>query len=367
MSVAFTLSLDAMGGDYAPEIVLKGAALARERYPTAHFLLFGDAARLKPLLDADTGLAACCTVHHTVQVITGDTKPSQAIRQGRQSSMWKAIEAVKNGAAAGVVSAGNTGALMAMAKIIMRTLPGIDRPAICSLFPTRVGETVMLDLGANSQCDARNLVEFAVMGECFARAMLGLERPSVGLLNIGSEDVKGTDELRKAAQILRGSHLDIEFKGFIEGDDIAMGTVDVVVTDGFTGNVALKTAEGTAKMIAEFLKTAIRSSWLAKFGMLFAKPALMQVMARTDARRYNGALFVGLNGVVVKSHGGTDAVGFANAIGVAVDMIARDLNGRIAGELARIAAEQEQAEQEQTGQAQTGQELAEAVAGTALR
>jgi glycerol-3-phosphate acyltransferase PlsX len=356
VSAAFTLSLDAMGGDHAPQIVLRGAALARERYPTAHFLLFGDEAKLKPLLLADKALAACCTIHHTDQVITGDTKPGQAIRQGRQSSMWKAIEAVKNGDAAGVVSAGNTGALMAMSKIIMRALPGIDRPAICSLFPTRLGETVMLDLGANSQCDARNLVEFAVMGECFARAMLGLERPSVGLLNIGSEEVKGTDELRKAAQILRGSHLDIEFKGFIEGDDIARGTVDVVVTDGFTGNVALKTAEGTAKLFAEFLKTAIRSSWLAKFGMLFARPVLLQVMARTDARRYNGALFVGLNGVVVKSHGGTDAVGFANAIGVAVDMIARDLNSRIGEELARIAAEQEQAETPDAAVAETAQQ-----------
>ena len=340
MSAAFTLSLDAMGGDYAPEIVLKGAALARTRYPQAHFLLFGDEAKIKPLLAADSALSACCTIRHTDQVITGDAKPSQAIRQGRQSSMWKAIEAVKNGDAAGVVSAGNTGALMAMAKLIMRPLPGIDRPAICALFPTRLGETTMLDLGANAVCDARNLVEFAIMGECFARAILGLERPSVGLLNIGSEEAKGTDSLREASQILRSAHLDMEFKGFIEGDDITAGTVDVVVTDGFTGNVALKTAEGTAKLFSELLKAAIRSSWLAKFGMLFAKPVLSQVMARTDARRYNGALFVGLNGVVVKSHGGTDAVGFANAIGVAVDMIARDLNAKIGQELARIAAEQ---------------------------
>jgi glycerol-3-phosphate acyltransferase PlsX len=342
MSAAFTLSLDAMGGDYAPEIVVKGASLARERYPTAHFLFFGDEAKLKPLIAHDRLLAACSTIRHTDQVVTGDAKPGQAVRQGRQSSMWKSIEAVKNGEAAGVVSAGNTGALMAMSKLIMRTLPGIDRPAICGLFPTRLGETVMLDLGANAQCDARNLVEFAIMGECFARAILGLERPTVGLLNIGSEEMKGTDALRDAAQMLRSSHLDMEFQGFVEGDDITKGTVDVVVTDGFTGNVALKTAEGTAKMFSYFLKTAILSSWLAKFGMIFAKPVISQVMARTDARRYNGALFVGLNGVVVKSHGGTDAVGFANAIGVAVDMIARDLNGKIAEELAHMAAEQEQ-------------------------
>jgi glycerol-3-phosphate acyltransferase PlsX len=329
-----------MGGDYAPEIVVKGARLARVRYPDARFLFFGDEAKITPFLKADSALASCSTVRHTDQVITNDAKPSQAIRSGRQSSMWKAIEAVKTGEAGAVVSAGNTGALMAMAKLIMRPLEGIDRPAICGLFPTKLGETTMLDLGANAQCDARNLVEFAVMGECFARAILGMDRPSVGLLNIGTEDAKGTDMLRQANQILRSSHLDIEYKGFIEGDDIAKGTVDVVVTDGFTGNVALKTAEGTAKMFAGFLKNAIKSSILAQLGMLLAKPVIAQVMARTDPRRYNGALFVGLNGVVVKSHGGTDSVGFANAIGVAVDMIARDLNAKIAEQLAHIAAQE---------------------------
>jgi phosphate acyltransferase len=333
------ISIDAMGGDHAPEIVVKGVASARIRYPKAKFLLFGDEAKLKPLVSAEPALSDCATIRHAPDVITGDAKPSQVLRQGRNSSMWKAIEAVKLGEASGVVSAGNTGALMAMSKLIMRTLPGIDRPAICSLFPTRVGETVMLDLGANAVCDARNLVEFAIMGECFARALLGLQRPSIGLLNIGSEDLKGTDTLRQAAQMLRDSPLELEFHGFIEGDDIAMGTVDVCVTDGFTGNVALKTAEGTAKLFTEFLKSAIKSSWLAMFGMIFAKPALSRMIARTDPRKYNGALFVGLNGVVVKSHGGTDAVGFANAVGVAVDMIARDLNTKIGEELLRINSE----------------------------
>lgn len=198
----------------------------------------------------------------------------------------------------------------------------------------------MLDLGANAQCDARNLVEFAIMGECFSRALLGIERPTVGLLNIGSEDLKGTDMLREVSQTLRGAHLDMEFKGFVEGDDIAAGTVDVVVTDGFTGNVALKTAEGTAKLVFEFLRIAIKSSWIAKFGMLFAKPVILQVVARVDPRRYNGALFLGLNGIVVKSHGGTDAVGFANAIGNAVDMVSRDLNRHIAEDIERMRAEQ---------------------------
>jgi glycerol-3-phosphate acyltransferase PlsX len=325
-----------MGGDTAPGVVVRGVALARIRYPHVRFLLFGDEKRIQPLLDGDPATAAVCTIVHTTDVVSPEAKPSQALRGGKQTSMWKAIEAVKTGQASGVVSAGNTGALMAMAKLIMRALPGIDRPAICAMFPTRVGETVMLDLGANVLCDARNLVEFAIMGECFARAMLGLERPTVGLLNIGSEDLKGTDTLREAAAMLRSAHLDMEFHGFVEGDDITKGTVDVVVTDGFTGNVALKTAEGTAKLYTEFLRNAVKSSWIAQFGMLFAKPVIMQVMARTDPRRYNGALFVGLNGVAVKSHGGTDPVGFANAIGVAVDMVARDLNSRIAGELARI-------------------------------
>jgi glycerol-3-phosphate acyltransferase PlsX len=340
VSAASVLSLDAMGGDHAPEIVIKGVAQAHIRYPATHFLLFGDEARLKPLIAAEKGLEACCTIRHTDQVVSGEAKPSQAVRQGRQSSMWKAIEAVKNGEAAGVVSAGNTGALMAMAKIILRPLPGIDRPAICALFPTRRGETAMLDLGANAQVDARNLVEFAIMGECFARAMLGLERPTIGLLNIGSEDLKGTDMLREASQTLRGAHLDMEFHGFVEGDDLAKGTVDVVVTDGFTGNVALKTAEGTAKLVFEFLRGAIKSSLLARFGMIFAMPVISQVRARVDPRRYNGAMFLGLNGIVVKSHGGTDAVGFANAIGNAVDLVARDLNAQIGRDLERMAAEQ---------------------------
>ena len=336
MSAATVISIDGMGGDHAPEIVVRGTAIARLRYPKARFLLFGDEAVLRPLVAAEASLADCCEIRHAPDRVTGDAKPSQAIRAGRNSSLWKSIEAIKLGDAQAVVSAGNTGALMAMSKLIMRTLPGIDRPAICALLPTQRGETVLLDLGANAVCDARNLVEFAVMGECFARAMLGLEKPIIGLLNIGSEDLKGTDALRDAANTLRNSHLDIEFHGFVEGDDITKGTVDVVVTDGFTGNVALKTAEGTAKLFSMFLKNAIKSSILAQIGMLLAKPVIAQVMARTDPRKYNGALFVGLNGVAVKSHGGTDGIGFANAIGVAVDMISRDLNRRIGEELKQI-------------------------------
>jgi len=325
-----------MGGDDAPGIVMDGIAEARIRYPHVQYIVYGQKDAVQPFLDQNETLRDCCELRHTDDIITGDQKVSQAIRQGRESSMWKAIAAVKEGEAGGVVSAGNTGALMAMAKLNLRTLPGIDRPAICSLFPTMNGETAMLDLGANAQCDVRNLVEFAVMGACFTRSMTGLDKPRVGLLNIGSEDLKGTDLLREAAAVLRAADLELDFHGFIEGDDIALGTVDVVVTDGFTGNVSLKTAEGTAKLYTQFLKSAFKSSLLAKLGFLFIKPVLKQVMTRTDPRRYNGALFVGLNGVAVKSHGGTDALGFANAIGVAVDMVDRELNSAIGEQITHV-------------------------------
>lgn len=336
MTKQITLSLDAMGGDAAPDIVMDGIAEARIRYPGIHYLVFGRVSDIQPFLDRTPILNDVCEIRHTDGVVTGEQKVSQAVRQGRNSSMWKAIEAVKEGQADGVVSAGNTGALMAMAKLIMRTLPGIDRPAICCLLPNQVGETAMLDLGANAQCDIRNLVEFAVMGACFTRAMTGLDHPKVGLLNIGTEDLKGPDLLRDAAAILREADLDLDFHGFIEGDDITLGTVDVVVTDGFTGNISLKTAEGTARLYAQFLKSAFKSSLMAKLGYLLIKPVLTQVMTRTDPRCYNGALFVGLNGVAVKSHGGTDALGFANAIGVAVDMVARDLNSAIGEQLTHL-------------------------------
>ncbi|MGC2854221.1 phosphate acyltransferase PlsX [Novispirillum sp. DQ9] len=328
MSAPLILALDAMGGDFAPDMVLEGVKIARKRYPNVHFLLFGDEAKIAPLLKKKQ--RDYCTIRHCPDVVTNDDKPSQAVRTGRNSSMWLAIKAVKEGEAAGVVSAGNTGALMAMAKLTLRTLPGIDRPAIATLLPTTRGESVMLDLGANTECAANNLVEFAVMGEVFARCLLGLQRPKVGLLNIGSEELKGTDSLRQAAVTLRESAPPtMDFHGFVEGDDIGAGTVDVVVTDGFTGNVALKTAEGTAKLYSSFLKSAFRSSLRAKLGYLLARGALDNVRKRTDPRRYNGAMFLGLNGICVKSHGGTDAVGFANAIGVAVDLIAHDLNESI--------------------------------------
>lgn len=313
-----------MGGDNAPQMVVRGANIARQRFPQLNFLLFGQEDKIKPLLSSMDKLKDVSSIVHTDDVVRSDEKPSVALRSGRKSSMRLAINAVHEGKAHGVISAGNTGALMAMAKFVLKTLPGIDRPAISSLFPTLKGETVMLDLGANVHCDAGNLVDFAIMGTAFARIALGLQEPTYGLLNVGSEEIKGHEALHEASAILREANLPGKFIGFIEGDDIAMGTVDVVVTDGFTGNIALKTAEGTAKMVNEYVRRTFKSSVLAGFGYLLARPAMNKLRMRIDPRRYNGAIFLGLNGIAVKSHGGTDAMGFANAIGVAVDLLQHD-------------------------------------------
>ncbi|MCZ6849566.1 MAG: phosphate acyltransferase PlsX, partial [Alphaproteobacteria bacterium] len=248
MDKRLTIALDAMGGDRAPEVVIKGANVARDRYPEVDFLLFGDEGRIRPLLRGMEKLQRVCTVHHTEVAVSEEDKPSLALRNGRRSSMRLAINAVHDGDAAGVVSAGNTGAFMAMAKVVLKTLPGINRPAIASLVPTRRGESVMLDLGANIQCDAENLVQFAIMGEVYARTILGLKQPTIGLLNVGEEVFKGHEAVQSAAAILRTTSLPIKFHGFVEGDDPWSGTVDVVVTDGFTGNVALKTAEGMVRL-----------------------------------------------------------------------------------------------------------------------
>src|ERR1700720_1702752 len=251
VSDGVTIALDAMGGDRAPRMVVKGAEIALRRYPDIRFLLFGAEEKVRPLLVKRPRLASAVTLHHTGEVVADDLRPSLALRTGRQSSMWLAIDAVADGRADGVVSAGNTGALMAIAKFVLKMLPGIDRPAIASFFPTQRGESVILDLGANIECDADNLVQFALMGDVFARTALGLVQPTVGLLNVGEEELKGNDAVRAAAAKLRGGMTPIRFHGFVEGDDIAAGTVDVVVTDGFTGNIALKTTEGTARLFAE--------------------------------------------------------------------------------------------------------------------
>lgn len=335
MSPGTVIALDAMGGDRAPEIVIDGAALARERYPDIRYLFFGQETEIKPLIDRYANLRGSCELRHTADVVASDLKPSLALRQGRQSSMRLAINAVSQGEASCVVSAGNTGALMAMAKFVLKTLPGIDRPAIASMLPTQVGESVMLDLGANVECDAENLVQFALMGAIFCRTVLGISEPSVGLLNIGTEELKGHDEVRMAASILRERPPPGRFVGFIEGNHILEGVVDVVVTDGFSGNIALKTIEGTAQLMSYFLRQTLSASLLARMGYLLSRGALRKLKKRADPRHYNGAMFLGLQGVCVKSHGGTDHEGFANAIGVAHDLVTRRFNVRIREELAR--------------------------------
>jgi glycerol-3-phosphate acyltransferase PlsX len=338
LSDQVTIALDAMGGDRAPDMVLKGASIALQRFPQVRFVVYGIEGRIKPVLAKLPRLTQRVIIHHTDEVVTGDAKPAAALRTGRRSSMRLAIDAVADGGADCVVSAGNTGALMAMTKFALKMLPGIDRPAMASVFPTQRGESVMLDLGANVDCDADNLVQFALMGDVFARTVLGLLQPTVGILNIGSEDLKGHEELRTAAARLRDPGSPIRFHGFVEGDDIAAGTVDVIVTDGFTGNIALKTTEGTARLFAEFLRTAFKHSLTARIGYVFAATALKKLSQRLDPRRYNGAVFLGLDGIAVKSHGGSDAIGFANAIGVAVDMKVNGFLDKIRDGISALAA-----------------------------
>lgn len=327
-----------MGGDLAPRMVVEGIDIALGKLPDVDYLLFGDESMLNPLLDQFGRVRGAVQVRHTEDAVSDEEKPGTALRSGRNSSMRLAINAVADGEAAGVVSAGNTGALMAMAKFVLKTLPGIDRPAIATYFPTLRGETVMLDLGANVECSSDNLVQFAVMGEVFARNVLGLEQPTIGILNIGVEGLKGNEAVKEAALILQETSLPIKFYGFVEGDDIGKGTVDVVVTDGFTGNIALKTAEGTVKLFGQFLKEALLSSPMSRLGAILARPALETLRKRVDPRQYNGAMLVGLNGICVKSHGNTDAFGFSNAIRVAVELITDGYNEGIKRDFQKLNA-----------------------------
>lgn len=328
-----TIALDCMGADGAPTVEIEGAALARIRYPKARFLLFGRAERIRPLLEGHPELVACSEIIDTDQVISMEDKPSQAVRRGRDSSMGRAIAAVGDGQADVAVSAGNTGALMGLAKIMLRTMPGIARPALASLIPTYRGESVMLDLGANIDCDADNLVEFAIMGAAFARSVLGLEEPCVGLLNVGVEDLKGNETVKEAAERLRATRLPMRFVGFAEGDQIPFGKLDVFVCDGFTGNIALKTLEGTARFISRLIGDAFRSSLMARLGYLMCRRGIQQLKLHLDPNRHNGAVMLGLNGLVVKSHGSADGEGFATAIGVAVDMARHELVQQIASDI----------------------------------
>lgn len=337
MTRALTIALDGMGGDHGPATVIGGAEIASVRHPDVRFLIFGDEALIRPLLDKHPRVASAAELVHTDVAISMNDKPSQALRRGRKtSSMWLAIDAVKEGRAQAAISAGNTGALMAMAKVILKTMPNVERPALAAIWPTARGESVALDLGATVGADARQLVQFAAMGEAFARVIFNLEQPTVGLLNIGEEEVKGTEEVKEAAQMLRESKLPIRFHGFIEGDDISKGTVDVVVTDGYTGNIALKTAEGTVHLIVDYLRNAMKSSLMSRIGYVLARGAFQTLSKKLDPRASNGALFLGLNGLVVKSHGGTDAVGFASAIDVAVDVASADLVSKIVADLDKL-------------------------------
>jgi glycerol-3-phosphate acyltransferase PlsX len=325
------IALDAMGGDHGPDVVVSGAALALERHSQVAFLFYGEESVVRPLIEASPKLAACSTfVHTNVAVKMGD-KPSQALRAGRRtSSMWLAIEAVKRGEADIAVSAGNTGALMAMAKVCLHTMAQIDRPAIAAIWPTIRGTTIVLDVGASIGADAQHLVDLAMMGAAMATVIFDLPRPTVGLLNIGVEEVKGNDGVKSAARMLRELDLPtLAYHGFVEGDDIGKGTVDVVVTDGFTGNVALKTAEGTARQVAAYLRGAMCQSLLAKIGFWIARDTFSKLRAKMDPRHMNGGVFLGLEGIVIKSHGGADSVGFAGAIDIGYNMVRQELLGKI--------------------------------------
>jgi len=334
--MTMTIALDVMGGDNAPDIVIEGAASALTRMPGLRFLLFGDEPRIRPLLERHSSLAQAVDIRHTTEAIAGDMRPSAAIRHGRNSSMRLTIEAVRAGEAAAAVSAGNTGALMAISVYVLKTLPGIDRPAIASVLPSEQRPVVVLDLGANVDCSPTHLLQFAVMGEVYARAVLGVKEPSIGILNIGTEEMKGDSVVRKAAAMIRDSGLPIAYAGFVEGTDVTEGKVDVVVTDGFTGNVALKIAEGTAQMYSRALRRAFESTLRARLGYLLARPALKRLKEKFDPRLYNGAMFLGINGVIVKSHGGTDALGFAAAVRAAAALVREGTNKRIIDEMGSV-------------------------------
>jgi glycerol-3-phosphate acyltransferase PlsX len=341
MSIPYTIALDAMGGDNGPNAVIPGAALILKERPDLRFLLVGDETKIQPILADYPEVARASEILHTDKVISGDEKPSIALRNGRDSSMRLAINAVQEGRAAAVVSSGNTGALMATAKMVLKCLPGIHRPAIASLMPSQKNRVVMLDMGANVHCDAEMLVQFAIMGVVYAREIFEVKEPTIGILNVGSEDMKGHEEVQAAAAMLRNLQIPGKFHGFIEGNDITLGTVNVVVTDGFTGNIALKTAEGVGKMAVAFLKEAIKSSALAMIGAFLAGPALRKMAKRIDPRLYNGGMLLGLDGICIKSHGGTDALGFSTAIRNADDLARKGYNKRVATAIDQILKQPE--------------------------
>ena len=335
MTRPITIAVDAMGGDFGPSVIVPGCALSLKRAPETRYVLVGKKPDIDKALASHEKLAAASEVVHTDVTVAMDDKPSQALRAGRwKSSMWLALQAVRDGDADMAVSAGNTGALMAMAKFCLKSMPGVERPAIAAIWPTARGESVVLDVGATIGADAEQLVDFAIMGEAMARAVFHVDRPTVGLLNIGVEEVKGLEQIREAGQILRESSLPMRYHGFVEGDDVGRGTVDVVVTEGFAGNIALKTAEGTARQIGGYLRNAMRRGILSRLGYLLAKGAFDTLREKMDPRKVNGGVFLGLNGLVVKSHGGTDAEGFASAVALGIDMVRSDVVKTIAEDFA---------------------------------
>jgi glycerol-3-phosphate acyltransferase PlsX len=317
-------------------MVVAGASKVLQDNPkrNLHFTFYGDLPLIQTELNLYSKLSQCSSVVHSDVIIYNTTKPAQAVRSGRHSNMGMAINSVAHRENHGVVSAGNTGAYMALSKIILKTIPGIDRPAIPAILPSIKGQAIMLDLGANVECSPSQLVQFAIMGEALAHLQLGIERPSIGILNIGSEELKGSATVQEAAARLKEINF-LNFQGFVEGDDIASGKTDIIVTDGFTGNVALKTIEGTARLMRQFLVDAFSKNLITKFLYLFARPVLNKVKRRIDPRIYNGAVFLGLKHVAVKSHGGTDYIGFAHAIEVAISMIEQNLPLKIEERLAQ--------------------------------
>ena len=347
------IAVDVMGGDFGPEVAIPGLAKSLDRYPELRFQLFGIEEKCTPILDQFPKLKNASEFHHCDVAVRMDDKPSKALRHGRwRSSMWRSIEAVKNGEADVCVSAGNTGALMAMSRFCLRTMANIERPAIAAIWPTLRGESIVLDVGATVGADAQQLIDFSMMGAAMARALFEIDRPTVGLLNIGVEEIKGQEEVKEAGRIIKASELPgMNYHGFVEGDDLGRGTVDVVVTEGFSGNIALKAAEGTARQIGEYLRSAMSRTWMARLGYLMAKSAFDRLREKMDPNKVNGGVFLGLNGVVIKSHGGTDADGFAAAVDVAHDMARNDLISKIENDLkifhARVPVNGELAEENQ--------------------
>ncbi|MDR1694508.1 MAG: phosphate acyltransferase PlsX [Lactobacillaceae bacterium] len=335
MSDNLVISIDAMGGDNSPKIVIEGLSIVADRNPDVSFLLFGDEEKVNAMLKDYPKLRNVCEVRHSTDVVSNEDKPSQVIRN-RSTSMYMAIDAVKKGEAQAIVSAGNTGALMAISKLNLKTIQKIHRPAIVSIMPHRTGRYVMLDLGANTECDAINLAEFALMGNIVAKNALGIERPKVALLNIGAEEMKGKEEIRQAAQIIRSSKMNMDFIGYIEPHQIGDGVADVIVADGFTGNIALKSVEGTAKLFMRIIKDRVKKSIFAKVGVLFMLGIIFKIKKILDPRLYNGAMFVGLNGLSVKSHGGTDALGYYVAVDNAIKMVRQDFVATIRDELEKV-------------------------------